>query len=58
MENKKNDDTGWLLLASLDKLTKKKKELHDKINQLPASQKTAEDTELSDKIDWLQMLIV
>ena len=31
-KNKKNDDVGWLLFASLDKLTKNRNEFHDKIN--------------------------
>jgi hypothetical protein len=37
-KNKEKDDTGQLTLASLDKLTMGKNELHDKINQLLSSQ--------------------
>ena len=33
-KNKENEDAGWLLLASRDKLTKEKNTLHDKIKQL------------------------
>lgn len=57
-ENKGNEDAGCLFLASLDKLTKEKNELCDKINQCLTSQNTEEENnELSDKIDWLHLHI-
>jgi hypothetical protein len=37
-KNKENNDAGWLLLASLDNLTKEKQELHNRIDQVLASQ--------------------
>lgn len=55
VENKENDDGGWLFLASLDKLTKNK--LCDKISQLLASQNTVRDKELSERTDLLQTCI-
>lgn len=42
-ENKEKDDTDWLLLASLDKQTKERDGLCDKINQLLASQNPVKD---------------
>lgn len=58
-KNKENDDdAGQLFLASLDRLTKEKNELHGKINQLLPSQNTVKgNNELSDKIDQHQRLI-
>lgn len=43
-----------MFLASLDKLTKKKNELRDKISQLLASQNTVRDKDLSERTDLLQ----
>lgn len=49
-ENKENDDTGWFLLASLDKLTEEKNELCDKSNQLLALKNMVKDSGLGDKV--------
>lgn len=58
MKSKENDDVGWLLLASLDELTKEKNGPHDKISQLLPSQNTVEDNNrLRDKIIQFQKLI-
>jgi hypothetical protein len=61
-KNKENDGAGWLLLASLDNLTKTRDALHDKFNQLLASQNTVKgNNDFSDKIDWtfcLQLAII
>lgn len=49
---------GWLPLASLDKLTVEKNEVHDKIIQLLAPWNMVKDNnELGDKTDRLQMHI-
>lgn len=57
-KHKENDDAGYLLLTSLNKLTKGKNMLCDKINQLLAAQNTVkENNEFSDKVDPLQMYI-
>lgn len=37
-EKKENDDAGWLVLASLERLTKGKNKLHDE--NLPTSEMT------------------
>lgn len=50
----KNDDVGWLLLVSPDKLTKEKKQLCDKIKH-PAPQNMVDNKAISDKIDHIQM---
>lgn len=57
LKNKENIDTGWLLLTSLDKLTKEQNERLDKIIQLLASLNTVKDCELSDNIDLPQICI-
>lgn len=54
-ENKENDAEAWLLLISLDKWLKDRNRLHYKVSQLQNTEK--ENSELSDKIDWLQMRI-
>lgn len=54
-ENKENDDTGWFLLASLDKLTEEKNELCDKSNQLLALKNMVKDSGLSDKTGQFQV---
>lgn len=41
--NKETGDGSWLLLASLDELTKEENELCDKINPLLASQNMVKD---------------
>ena len=57
-ENKGNDNVGWLLLESLDELTKEKNGLHGKISQLLPAQNTMEDNNrLRDKIIQFQKLI-
>lgn len=56
-KNKENDAGQWVL-ASLNKLTKGRDELHDRINQLPAYQNMVKDNnEFSDKIDVLHIYI-
>lgn len=54
-----NAAAGWQFLASLDKLTEAKNELHDEINQLLASRDTVMkgNNDYSDKIDQLHMPI-
>jgi hypothetical protein len=55
-EKIRNDAAGCLLLASLDKLTKKKKELCDNINELLATHNTVKDNnELNNKTDQPQI---
>lgn len=55
-ENKGNDAPGYLLLASLDKLTQDRDEFHDRTNQLLAFQNTERNyKEVSYKIDWIQV---
>lgn len=50
-KNKENDSIVWLLLASLDKMTKEKNELCDKIYQLLASESMVKDNDgLGDKM--------
>ena len=51
-KNKKNDDAGRVLPASLDKLAKEKNEACDQVHQPLASQ-----NRLKDKIDQFQMLV-
>lgn len=52
-ENKENAAAVWWLLASLDKLTKNRNELYDKIDQILTFQNTVKDNiEVSDKIEW------
>lgn len=57
-KNKGNDDVAWLLLASLDEVTKEKNGLHDKINQhLPSQNSVKDNNRLRDKIIQFQKLI-
>lgn len=56
-KNQENNDTGWLLLESLDKLTKEKDGRCDKNIQFISSQDMEENNELNDRTDHLQMYI-